>query len=80
MNGDADLPHRSSSPLKRRASSMEPEGGTHLEGPADAQVASSLPRDMSVDPPEQNGVAGPDNTQPNGEWKAVATKRSWCST
>lgn len=67
MNGDADLPHRSSSPLKRRASSMDPEneadktrdidmGSSHLneftETPSQQPPADTLPRAMSVDAPE----------------------------
>ncbi|KAM0434466.1 hypothetical protein ACHAPT_003562 [Fusarium lateritium] len=65
MNGDAALPHRSSSPLKRRASSMDPENeadkprdvdmgssqpADSVEGPSQPS-ASVLPRAMSVDPP-----------------------------
>ncbi|KAL9489372.1 hypothetical protein ACSS6W_001649 [Trichoderma asperelloides] len=62
MNGDADLPQRSSSPLKRRASSMDPETTTNKNGDAvvngsaeDVEMTSSsvpsaeLPRAMSVD-------------------------------
>ncbi|RFU72417.1 hypothetical protein TARUN_9848 [Trichoderma arundinaceum] len=61
MNGDAELPQRSSSPLKRRASSMDPETTTDKSGDAttsgtgDVEMASSsnpsseLPRAMSVD-------------------------------
>ncbi|KAM0559638.1 hypothetical protein ACHAPJ_004162 [Fusarium lateritium] len=66
MNGDADLPHRSSSPLKRRASSMDPENDADknrdvdmapsqvndsVEGPSQPST-STLPRAMSVDAPE----------------------------
>lgn len=60
VNGDADLPQRSSSPLKRRASSMDPETIPNKNGDAatsagDVEMASSshpsaeLPRAMSVD-------------------------------
>ncbi|KAL7918893.1 hypothetical protein ACQKWADRAFT_302851 [Trichoderma austrokoningii] len=61
MSGDADLPHRSSSPLKRRASSMDPETTANKAGDAangsieDVDMTSSsvpstdLPRAMSVD-------------------------------
>lgn len=61
MNGDADLPQRSSSPLKRRASSMDPETTGNSNGDAangsteDVEMTSSsipsaeLPRAMSVD-------------------------------
>lgn len=65
MNGDAELPHRSSSPLKRRASSMEPEADAHRNGDAEAGVpqpaelgnesSNGFPRAMSVDVPETNG-------------------------
>ncbi|PNY22306.1 Ubiquitin carboxyl-terminal hydrolase 12 [Tolypocladium capitatum] len=66
MNGDAELPHRSSSPLKRRASSMEPETDAHKNGDAGAGAASQpaergnepsdgFPRAMSIDAPETNG-------------------------
>ena len=67
MNGDADLPHRSSSPLKRRASSMDPENeagkGRDVEmgtsqttnGEQDTQsTITSFPRAMSVDAPDPN--------------------------
>ncbi|PHH91308.1 hypothetical protein CDD83_1012 [Cordyceps sp. RAO-2017] len=70
MNGDAELHRRSSSPLKRRASGMDPETKTGNNGP-DAEMAksqptnrvddssvpttTSLPRAMSIDPPEPNG-------------------------
>lgn len=66
MNGDADLPHRSSSPLKRRASSMEPEGDSHIKGGSDTQGSSCLPRAMSVDPPEDHR-SGPAENTPNSE-------------
>lgn len=61
MNGDAELPQRSSSPLKRRASSMDPETITNKNGDVasstteDVEMTSSsnlsteLPRAMSVD-------------------------------
>ncbi|KAL7798354.1 hypothetical protein V8C37DRAFT_417802 [Trichoderma ceciliae] len=60
MNGDAELPQRSSSPLKRRASSMDPETMSDKNGDAasstgDVEMTSSsnpsseLPRAMSVD-------------------------------
>lgn len=61
MNGDADLPQRSSSPLKRRASSMDLEATANKNGDAandsaeDVEMTSSsipsteLPRAMSVD-------------------------------
>ncbi len=62
MNGDAELPHRSSSPLKRRASSMDPEPDASPRNGEDANMNSSqttataksadAPRAMSVDPPE----------------------------
>ncbi|UKZ54970.1 hypothetical protein TrVGV298_008785 [Trichoderma virens] len=60
MNGDAELPQRSSSPLKRRASSMDPEtipdkNGDVASTTGDVEMTSSsnptaeLPRAMSVD-------------------------------
>lgn len=61
MGGDAELPQRSSSPLKRRASSMDPETAPDKNGDAatttgDVEMTSSssnpssdLPRAMSVD-------------------------------
>ncbi|RSM09585.1 hypothetical protein CDV31_007598 [Fusarium ambrosium] len=72
MNGDADLPHRSSSPLKRRASSMDPENEADkprdvdmvssqpvdsTEGPSQPST-STLPRAMSVDPSEPKPSTG----------------------
>ncbi|ENH64585.1 Putative ubiquitin carboxyl-terminal hydrolase 12 [Fusarium oxysporum f. sp. cubense race 1] len=74
MNGDADLPQRSSSPLKRRASSMDPENdadrtrdvdmGTSqanesIEG-ASQLAPESLPRDMSVEAPEPTANSATD--------------------
>ncbi|OAQ98848.1 hypothetical protein LLEC1_05980, partial [Akanthomyces lecanii] len=62
MNGDAELPHRSSSPLKRRASSMDPEPNASSRNDEDAHMNSlqttvtaksaDAPRAMSVDPPD----------------------------
>lgn len=52
MSGDGDC-HRSSSPLKRRASSMDPE---HNESGTD-QSAPDYPRAMSVDAPDGPGYA-----------------------
>ncbi|KAH8737684.1 hypothetical protein BGZ61DRAFT_525775 [Ilyonectria robusta] len=65
MNGDADIPHRSSSPLKRRASSMDPENEAAkardvematsqpvTDVDASQQSSAALPRAMSVDVPE----------------------------
>ncbi|KAF4124154.1 ubiquitin carboxyl-terminal hydrolase 4/11 [Geosmithia morbida] len=54
MNDDANLPHRSSSPLKRRASSMEPEGDVpnSTSSSSDIRANSGLPRAMSVDTPD----------------------------
>ncbi|KAM0204587.1 hypothetical protein ACHAPA_001969 [Fusarium lateritium] len=76
MNGDADLPHRSSSPLKRRASSMDPEneadktrdvdmGSTQASNSASVEgpsqlSTSTLPRAMSVDAPEPTAVSAGD--------------------
>ena len=71
MNGDAELPHRSSSPLKRRASSMEPGAEAHKNGDAEMGVpqpaesdgsSNTFPRAMSVDAPETNGHDTADNT------------------
>lgn len=59
MNGDAELPQRSSSPLKRRASSMDPDAAPTKNGSAmdtdGTQSASEFPRAMSVDAPDVNG-------------------------
>ncbi|KAH0596359.1 hypothetical protein MHUMG1_06221 [Metarhizium humberi] len=66
MNGDADLPQRSSSPLKRRASSMDPDAAPSKNGTTmdtDASQPSQqidpssteFPRAMSVDAPDVNG-------------------------
>ncbi|KAK8930469.1 Ubiquitin carboxyl-terminal hydrolase 12 [Metarhizium anisopliae] len=66
MNGDADLPQRSSSPLKRRASSMDPDAaptknGTTMDTDASQpsqQIdpsSTEFPRAMSVDAPDVNG-------------------------
>ncbi|WZH44855.1 Ubiquitin carboxyl-terminal hydrolase 12 [Fusarium acuminatum] len=76
MNGDADPPHRSSSPLKRRASSMDPEneadktrdvdmGLTQANNSAPVEgpsqlSISTLPRAMSVDAPEPPAVSAGD--------------------
>ncbi|KAH7329234.1 hypothetical protein B0I35DRAFT_456639 [Stachybotrys elegans] len=67
MSGDADLPHRSSSPLKRRASSMDPETnaakdtdvemGTSQQSDASNDAADAMPREMSIDVPESEGTA-----------------------
>ncbi|CAG9937843.1 unnamed protein product, partial [Clonostachys rosea f. rosea IK726] len=51
MNGDADLPQRSSSPLKRRASSMDPEA-EQINQNGEQQTGGGLPRAMSIDPPD----------------------------
>ncbi|PFH59627.1 hypothetical protein XA68_12089 [Ophiocordyceps unilateralis] len=61
MNGDDELPRRSSSPLKRRASGMNSEAdacdAANRSSAADGDVNSSghHPRAMSVDAPEMNG-------------------------
>ncbi|PHH58810.1 hypothetical protein CDD81_4364 [Ophiocordyceps australis] len=63
MNGDDELPRRSSSPLKRRASSMDPEidsshGAAETDGPMPSASHDAspplhgLPRAMSIDTPE----------------------------
>lgn len=64
MNGDADLPHRSSSPLKRRASSMDPEPNPIDSVDVDmsssqtaADSSNGLPRAMSVDAPDPDAAA-----------------------
>ncbi|KAG6008576.1 hypothetical protein E4U21_004216 [Claviceps maximensis] len=64
MNDDSELPHRSSSPLKRRASSMDPDGPDSNDGSLEAGQESNismdqLPRAMSVDAPPLNGQAAP---------------------
>lgn len=56
MNGDYDLPQRSSSPLKRRASSMDPGVDPSIKGDGgSANIDQGLPRAMSIDPPEPLG-------------------------
>ncbi|KAK5990277.1 Ubiquitin carboxyl-terminal hydrolase 12 [Cladobotryum mycophilum] len=70
MNGDAELPHRSSSPLKRRASSMDPEADViSKDGDAgDVEMTTSnsattvLPRAMSVDVPDPVEPSGTDES------------------
>lgn len=67
MNGDADLPQRSSSPLKRRASSMDPDPEPTRNGDADANHAADsssthhgptqMSRAMSVEMPDADDVA-----------------------
>ncbi|POR34853.1 Ubiquitin carboxyl-terminal hydrolase 12 [Tolypocladium paradoxum] len=74
MNGDAELPHRSSSPLKRRASSMEPEADAHKNGDAEGgpprpaeygtEPSNGFPRAMSIDVLETNGHATAGNAAP----------------
>ncbi|KAG5930399.1 hypothetical protein E4U42_001645 [Claviceps africana] len=72
MNGDAELPHRSSSPLKRRASSMDPDGADGADSKNASQETSAshggqesnvslnqLPRAMSVDAAPLNGHGAP---------------------
>lgn len=65
MNGESNAPHRSSSPLKRRASSMEPEAEDKTKGGSDSQATGSFPRAMSVDPPEYD--ASGSGKHANGE-------------
>jgi ubiquitin carboxyl-terminal hydrolase 4/11 len=74
MNGDADLPQRSSSPLKRRASSMDPENDADRSRDVDMDTSQanesiegasqlppeSLPRDMSVEAPEPTANSATD--------------------
>ncbi|PHH72855.1 hypothetical protein CDD80_4211 [Ophiocordyceps camponoti-rufipedis] len=64
MNGDDELPRRSSSPLKRRASGMEDSASDagNRNSAADGDVNSSgrHNRAMSIDAPETNGQG---NTQ-----------------
>lgn len=58
MNGEADLPHRSSSPLKRRASSMDPEMDGAKEDVSETPASASagpvngMSRHMSADAPD----------------------------
>ncbi|KAM4054773.1 ubiquitin carboxyl-terminal hydrolase [Hirsutella rhossiliensis] len=72
MNGDDDLPRRSSSPLKRRASGMDSETDAAAKnGDVDMvksqttdrgnESVDSLPRDMSVDATETNGHGAAEN-------------------
>lgn len=71
MNGDADLPHRSSSPLKRRASSMDPEPNSvdivdvDMSSSQTADSASGLPRAMSVDAPDPDAAAASQRKWPS---------------
>ncbi|OAA74109.1 Metalloenzyme, LuxS/M16 peptidase-like, metal-binding protein [Cordyceps fumosorosea ARSEF 2679] len=81
MNGDSELPQRSSSPLKRRASSMDPEPDAASRFDADVSMDSSHAnttatptakqsdgtRAMSVDPPETTTDAPPQNAPPLAE-------------
>ena len=60
MNGDIDVSNRSSSPLKRRASSMEPEEDDKTKGVAESQNSGSFPRAMSIDPPDYRTAAEAD--------------------
>lgn len=77
MNGDADLPQRSSSPLKRRASSMDPENeadrtrdvdmgssqvNESVEGPSQPSSAATLPRAMSLDVTEPAAPSADDTS------------------
>ncbi|GAO13887.1 uncharacterized protein UV8b_03877 [Ustilaginoidea virens] len=75
MNGGAELPHRSSSPLKRRASSMNPDTAPTENGIMDVDgsehgrdvlEASSrqFSRAMSVDNPDASGQEEPCMAQP----------------
>lgn len=71
MNGDAELPRRSSSPLKRRASGMDPEADANHNGDADmgtsraparaSDSSNGYPRAMSVDAPETNRNGAAEN-------------------
>ncbi|RDA90676.1 hypothetical protein CP533_4663 [Ophiocordyceps camponoti-saundersi (nom. inval.)] len=65
MSADDELPRRSSSPLKRRASGMDSEMNTCRDSDAarsftvdgDGNSSGLHPRSMSIDPPEMNGRA-----------------------
>ncbi|RCI10149.1 hypothetical protein L249_8413 [Ophiocordyceps polyrhachis-furcata BCC 54312] len=65
MSADDELPRRSSSPLKRRASGMDSEMNTCRDSEAatsftvdgDGSSSGLHPRSMSIDPPELNGRA-----------------------
>ena len=74
MNGDADLPHRSSSPLKRRASSMEPEDDTNAKGGSESNAVNGFPRAMSVDPPESQSNGTSEKQTPSTSGQCVARK------
>ncbi|KAM0526284.1 hypothetical protein ACHAPS_004017 [Verticillium nonalfalfae] len=73
MGGDGDAPQRSSSPLKRRASSMEPQQDTEMRGAQEVDSVESaqstaqhgstttraqLPRAMSIDLPDDQPASG----------------------
>ncbi|KJZ78996.1 hypothetical protein HIM_01769 [Hirsutella minnesotensis 3608] len=71
MNGDDELPRRSSSPLKRRASGMDSEADITKNGDQDTtksdaaqQSPQAYPRAMSVDAPAPNGHGATDNASP----------------
>ncbi|KAI5465828.1 hypothetical protein BGZ63DRAFT_420363 [Mariannaea sp. PMI_226] len=77
MNGDPDVPHRSSSPLKRRASSMDPENSSDKTRDVEMTTSQSadlvdtsqpatsgLSRAMSVDPPEPSTIVKEGASQP----------------
>lgn len=70
MNGETGLHQRSSSPLKRRASSMDPETDSRDKengGGSDASTEQGLPRAMSIDPPElaaTDGLNGQTGSKP----------------
>lgn len=85
MNGDAELPQRSSSPLKRRASSMDPEtipdknidaasSTGDVEMTSSSHSSAQLPRAMSVDVTEVT------DTEPltNGTDTSSAQCKFWC--
>ncbi|UNI14415.1 Ubiquitinyl hydrolase 1 [Purpureocillium takamizusanense] len=75
MNGDAELPHRSSSPLKRRASIMDHEPDAHKNGDGSEMAATQttgegaippggFPRAMSVDVPDAQASGHVDDISP----------------
>lgn len=79
MGGAADFPERASSPLKRRASSMDPEegaGATAMEGSAseDVDMVEALtPADAAQAQPPTDASASKSEGHDEGDEKSPAT-------
>ncbi|KAF7563795.1 hypothetical protein G7046_g302 [Stylonectria norvegica] len=92
MNGDSDIPHRSSSPLKRRASSMDPEAdaersrdvdmGTPLaaETTDSGEQTTQTAQTSSTSLPRAMSVDAPDTNGANGRSTPSQRKPVWGST